>query len=133
MIFFFQAEDGIRDYSSTKLKLIGQHTEVSPQTGAPLHGSALRPPCYALVKQQKSFLPKRDRLYPPGAGPVRRPPLSPPAGVAFFSPLPHGPRWSTWARPTAPLTDHCGSRALPAPAEGSVRAAAGGCRPRLWC
>lgn len=40
----------MRDCCSTKLDPIGQHTVVSPETGAALHGIGLRVPCQAPVK-----------------------------------------------------------------------------------
>ncbi|GAA3568363.1 hypothetical protein GCM10022419_056450 [Nonomuraea rosea] len=40
----------IRDCSSTKLESIGQHTVVSPETGATVQGIGLQVPCQAPVK-----------------------------------------------------------------------------------
>src|SRR5690606_41753178 len=40
----------MRDCASTKLESIGQHTEVSPETGATGHGVCFPVPCHALVK-----------------------------------------------------------------------------------
>jgi hypothetical protein len=74
---------GIEDYSSTKLELIGQHEEVSPQTGVTAH-ELHRTPLAMFRSAVESFPPKRDRLYPPRAGPVCDPRSPPPAGVALF-------------------------------------------------
>ncbi|GAA4181571.1 hypothetical protein GCM10022252_06180 [Streptosporangium oxazolinicum] len=73
----------IKDYSSTKLELIGQHEVVSPQTGVTAHGLQCNPPAMLRLAVE-GFLLKRDRLYPPRAGPVGDPRSPPRRGSPLF-------------------------------------------------